>query len=230
MALRWFRTAATSAALAGLAVGSVACSGGSTTASSPSPSATSPSATALPSTLPTGGSASPSGPSAAPTSLPGGSGTAAAQPFGSQCSQLPDGGSNLADQPVITVLSRVPSLSQLASAINIAGLGDRLNSIGDITVFAPTDDAFRAVSSDRLGELLRNPSLLGNVLQYHVVRGKLTPQTVVGTHQTLEGANLTVAGSGTNLTVNGTVPVVCGNIQAANATVYVINQVLTPPS
>ena len=41
---------------------------------------------------------------------------------------------------------------------------------------------------------------------------------------------LTVAGSGEDFTVNGTAKVVCGNVQTANATVYIIDGVLLPPA
>jgi uncharacterized surface protein with fasciclin (FAS1) repeats len=55
---------------------------------------------------------------------------------------------------------------------------------------------------------------------------------------TLGGNEVTVEGSGEDFTVaaEGTVlgeteaGVICGNVQTANATVYIIDQVLTPPA
>jgi uncharacterized surface protein with fasciclin (FAS1) repeats len=47
--------------------------------------------------------------------------------------------------------------------------------------------------------------------------------------KTLEGGTVTAAGSGTSFTVNGA-KVVCGNVQTANATVYIIDTVLMPRS
>jgi uncharacterized surface protein with fasciclin (FAS1) repeats len=41
---------------------------------------------------------------------------------------------------------------------------------------------------------------------------------------------VTVEGSGEDFTVNGSAEVLCGNVQTANATVYIIDQVLTPPA
>jgi uncharacterized surface protein with fasciclin (FAS1) repeats len=46
---------------------------------------------------------------------------------------------------------------------------------------------------------------------------------------TLEGATVKPAMSGGNYTVNGA-DVVCGNVQTANATVYIISSVLMPAS
>ncbi len=46
---------------------------------------------------------------------------------------------------------------------------------------------------------------------------------------TLQGANVTVAGQGNALRVNNA-GVVCGGVPTANATVYMIDTVLMPPS
>ncbi|MGJ3558173.1 fasciclin domain-containing protein [Streptomyces sp. INA 01156] len=46
----------------------------------------------------------------------------------------------------------------------------------------------------------------------------------------MEGSKLTTSGSGTDFKVNGKANIVCGNIKAANATIYVIDTVLQPPS
>jgi uncharacterized surface protein with fasciclin (FAS1) repeats len=55
------------------------------------------------------------------------------------------------------------------------------------------------------------------------------PQNVDGVHKTLQGADLTVTGFGNNLRVNKA-SVVCGGVQTANATVYLIDTVLTSPA
>ncbi|MEU6711502.1 fasciclin domain-containing protein [Nonomuraea sp. NPDC046802] len=44
---------------------------------------------------------------------------------------------------------------------------------------------------------------------------------------TLQGGDLTVKGSGKNITVNQA-KLVCGDIQARNATIYIIDKVLMP--
>ena len=50
------------------------------------------------------------------------------------------------------------------------------------------------------------------------------------THKTLGGGTITVEGSGENFTVNGKAKVICGNVTTANATVYIIDDVLLPTS
>ena len=77
----------------------------------------------------------------------------------------------------------------------------------------------------------RSGRLLTTVLTYHVVAGPPDPRDA-GRHATptLQGGTLEVAGSGEDFTVNGTAKVVCGNVQTANATVYIIDGVLLPPA
>jgi uncharacterized surface protein with fasciclin (FAS1) repeats len=157
------------------------------------------------------------------------------QPFGSACASVPTTGagsfSGMATAPVATAASNNPALKTLVSAVTAAGLGDTLNTAKDITVFAPVDSAFAAMDQATLTSAMADPKgLLTKVLTYHVVQGRLTPAMLAGTHTTLEGGTLTVAGSGQDFTVNGKAKVVCGNVQTANATVYIIDGVLLPPA
>ena len=62
-----------------------------------------------------------------------------------------------------------------------------------------------------------------------MVPGQASPAQVVGTHKTVEGGDVTVTGSGSDLKVNDA-SVVCGGVQTANATVYMIDTVLMPPT
>jgi len=70
--------------------------------------------------------------------------------------------------------------------------------------------------------------MLTGILTYHVVSGRLAPEDLAGEHTTLQGEALTVTGSGEDFTVNDEAAVVCGNVQTANATVYIIDTVLMP--
>ncbi len=160
---------------------------------------------------------------------------AAAQPFGAGCASVPTDGAGsfegMATEPVASAASANPILSTLVAAVDAAGLVDTLNSAEDITVFAPSNDAFAKIPKADLDALLADKAALTTVLTYHVVPGKLSPDQVAGTHKTLQGEEVTVKGSGEDFTVGaGDAAVVCGNVQTANATVYVIDSVLMPPS
>jgi uncharacterized surface protein with fasciclin (FAS1) repeats len=159
----------------------------------------------------------------------------ASGPFGAACSAVPASGAGsldaLAQDPVATAASNTPELSTLVTAVTKADLVDTLNSAQGITVFAPTNDAFAAVPKPTLDKALGDPNgLLTTVLTYHVVQGQLAPDQLAGSHKTLQGGTLEVTGSGQDFTVNGNSGVVCGNIKTANATVYLIDQVLLPNS
>jgi len=155
-----------------------------------------------------------------------------AQPFGAACSAVPKDGkgsfAGMATDPVATAAGNNPVLSQLVGAVKEAGLVDTLNSAKDITVFAPTNDAFAAVPKSTMDAAMKDPKgLLTKVLTNHVVPGKLTPEQLAGDHKTLAGTTITVTGSGDSFKV-GQANVVCGNVQTANATVYIIDGVLLP--
>ena len=63
-----------------------------------------------------------------------------------------------------------------------------------------------------------------------MVGGTITPETLVGTHTTLQGCDLTVEGRRRRATPSTAPPhIICGNVQTANATVYIIDGVLLPP-
>jgi uncharacterized surface protein with fasciclin (FAS1) repeats len=159
----------------------------------------------------------------------------ASGPFGAACSAVPASGAGsleaLAQDPVATAAANTPQLSTLVTAVKKADLVNTLNSAQGITVFAPTNDAFAAVPKPTLDKALGDPKgLLTTVLTYHVVPGQLTPDQLAGSHKTLQGDTLQITGSGQDFTVNGNSSVVCGNIKTANATVYLIDQVLLPKS
>ena len=132
--------------------------------------------------------------------------------------------------PVATAASANPVLSTLVTAVKKAGLVDTLNSASGITVFAD-NAAFAKIPAATLSQVLANKAELTKILSYHVVAGRYTPsQLAAGTPlKTLEGATVTPALMGSTYEVNSA-DVVCGNVQTANATVYIINTVLMPPS
>jgi uncharacterized surface protein with fasciclin (FAS1) repeats len=173
--------------------------------------------------------------SSAPATAPSSDAMTSDQPFGAACSAVPESGKGsfdgMSQDPVATAASNNPVLSTLVSAVTQAKLVDTLNSAQDITVLAPTNDAFAAMDKATLNKAMADPKgLLSKVLTYHVLKGKIAPDQLAGTHASLEGADVTVMGSGDSFTVDGGAKIVCGNVQTANATVYLIDHVLLPKS
>jgi uncharacterized surface protein with fasciclin (FAS1) repeats len=166
--------------------------------------------------------------------------TAQAEMVGTGCSayaqQVPTGPGSvqgMAMDPVAVAASNNPMLTTLTKAISgqlnpQVNLVDTLNG-GQFTVFAPTDDAFAKIDPATIEKLKTDAPLLTSILTYHVVPGQTAPTRVVGTHKTVQGADVTVTGMGNDIKVNDA-SVVCGGVQTANATVYMIDTVLMPPA
>ena len=170
---------------------------------------------------------------AAPAATQPPAAAAAGKNLGPASSAVPPSGAGsfmgMAQDPVATAASNNPVLSSLVGAVKEAGLVDTLNSADGITVFAPTDAAFSALPKATLDAAMADPKgLLTSVLAYHVVEGRLSPEMLAGTHKTLQGGTIEITGSGESFKVNGQSSVVCGNVQTANATVYIIDNVLMP--
>lgn len=162
-----------------------------------------------------------------------GSTAMADKPFGPACSAVPASGAGsfdgMAQDPVATAASNNPALSTLVTAVKKAGLVDTLNSAQNITVFAPTNDAFAKIPKATLDKVLNDKEQLTKILTYHVVGQKLAPKDLEkGSFDTLEKSKLTTAGSGESYTVDDSAKVVCGNVRTANANVYIIDTVLMP--
>ncbi|ADB77325.1 fasciclin domain-containing protein [Geodermatophilus obscurus] len=185
----------------------------------------------------TGTGSSSSSPAAPETSTEMGTDTAAAEPFGEGCTAVPADGegsfTGMTDDPVATAASNNPVLSTLVQAVLQANLVDALNTAEDVTVIAPANPAFEAIPPDALQAVLADNTQLTAILTHHVIEGRLAPGELAGTHTTLNGDEVTIEGSGEAFTVARTVTgtpasVICGNVQTANATVYIVDQVLAP--
>jgi len=140
----------------------------------------------------------------------------------------------MAADPVATAASNNPLLTTLVKAVAgkvnpAVNLVNTLNS-AEFTVFAPVDSAFAKIDAATMTKLTTDGALLTKILTYHVVAGQLDATAVIGVHKTVEGGSVTVTGSGDNLKINGSASVICGNVKTKNATVYLIDTVLTPTS
>jgi uncharacterized surface protein with fasciclin (FAS1) repeats len=113
-----------------------------------------------------------------------------------------------------------------------AGLAGALTGRTKLTVFAPTDAAFKMVPKATLNKLLRNRAQLRRVLLYHVVAGDVKAAQVVGLRsaKTLAGPSVRIRIGGGNVFLNGSTRVVKTDIAASNGTIHVTNKVLLPPA
>ncbi|WP_254407294.1 fasciclin domain-containing protein [Streptomyces sp. GMY02] len=137
----------------------------------------------------------------------------------------------MATQPLVTAVAENTHLSTFVALVEKAKLAGKLNSAKDITVFAPTNDAFAKLSKSQLDQFRTNEAQLRRLLNYTVAEKKITPEQLPdGRFTTLEGSTLTTSGSGQSFKVDNTANIVCGDIATENATVYAVDTVLMPPS
>jgi uncharacterized surface protein with fasciclin (FAS1) repeats len=155
--------------------------------------------------------------------------------FGPACSSVPKTGAGsftgMATAPVATAASANPVLSTLVAAVKAAGLVDTLNSTKNITVFAPDNAAFAKIPAATLKSVLANKAELTKILTYHVAGARYTRAQLASgmAIKTLEGSDVMPSKMGSTYEINNA-HVVCGNVQTANATVYIIDTVLMPKS
>ncbi|MEM9588405.1 MAG: fasciclin domain-containing protein [Planctomycetota bacterium] len=122
----------------------------------------------------------------------------------------------------------------LVAAVKAAGLVDALSGDKQLTVFAPTDEAFAKLPKGTLESLLKpeNKDKLTAILTYHVVAGKVMAADVVkvDSAKTLQGSKINVMTTKDGVMLNKTTKVVKTDIACSNGVVHVIDSVLLPPS
>jgi uncharacterized surface protein with fasciclin (FAS1) repeats len=130
---------------------------------------------------------------------------------------------------VTDVIARNPQLTTLSQLIAAAGLDATLRGNGAFTVFAPSDEAFKAVPAATLAKLGSDKEALLAVLTYHVLPSKVMAADVPnGNAKSVQGANLALAKAGTFVTVEDAV-VQTPDLAATNGVVHIVDRVLTPP-
>jgi len=146
--------------------------------------------------------------------LLGGVGAAAAKP--------PSQGDTIVDVAVAA-----DGFDVLVAAVQEAGLVDTLSGNRQLTVFAPTDEAFNdaGITADNVGDV--DDEFLTNVLTYHVVPGRRKANSIVNADSvpTLNGAKVDVDGTDLN---GDQADIVDTNIEASNGFIHVIDGVLQP--
>jgi len=140
-----------------------------------------------------------------------------------------DGGDGEDASTITDLIVASDDFDALEQAVIAAGLDDDLAADGDMTVFAPTDDAFAALPEGTLDDLPEG--LLADLLLYHVTSGALDSGTVAGVEsiEMLNGDTVTVTVEDGDVFLNDTVKIEATDIEASNGVIHVIDAVLLPP-
>jgi uncharacterized surface protein with fasciclin (FAS1) repeats len=134
-----------------------------------------------------------------------------------------------APAPLADTLARDPQLSTFNRLVAQAGLTDELRAAGPVTVFAPSDDAFKAVPAKTMDALAADPAQLKAVLSYHIIDGRVAAADVKpGAAKTRQGASVNLAKAGSFVTVDDAV-VQQADVTATNGVAHIVDRVLMPP-
>ncbi len=129
---------------------------------------------------------------------------------------------------VADTIAKTPSLSTLNGLIESAGLTAALQAPGTFTVFAPNNDAFKAVKPATMEDLAKHPAKLKDLLTYHVVPSVAMAKDVKNsTVKALNGDPLALSKAGDFVTVENAA-VVQADIVATNGVIHIVDMVMTP--
>ena len=119
----------------------------------------------------------------------------------------------------------------LLAAVKEAGLVEALKEKGPITVFAPTDAAFKKLGDETIKKVLADKELLKKILLAHAVEGSVMAADVKKLDgkevKTLQGTSFKVEVKGDAVMIGGA-KVTAADLKAGNGVVHVIDTVLMP--
>lgn len=145
---------------------------------------------------------------------------------------------------IVANAAKAPNLTTLVSALQTAGLAERLQGAGPFTVFAPDNAAFEKIPAATREGLMQpaQKAALTKILTYHVVPGRLTAADIAAQAQanggtatltTVQGEKLAIkdAGGGKWTITDakgGTSTITQADVGQSNGVVHVIDTVLMP--
>jgi uncharacterized surface protein with fasciclin (FAS1) repeats len=138
-----------------------------------------------------------------------------------------------ASDNIPAVATKAGKFSTLLAAAKAAGLVDALSGDKDLTVFAPTDEAFGKLPKGTVESLLKpeNKEKLKAILLYHVVEGRVYSEDALKAKAaaTLQGGKVEITVKDGAAYVNGA-KILATDIDAGNGVIHVIDGVILPPA
>jgi uncharacterized surface protein with fasciclin (FAS1) repeats len=142
--------------------------------------------------------------------------------------------SSSADQSIDEIVRTNPSFELFNALLRVAEsrgiLAGQLAGSSDYTVFAPTDEALAAIPAATFKALVQpeNEDLLAQLLENHIVRGKVSSSDLAAKQvRALSGNPVAAQGGAGSLTI-GNARVVGADIQADNGIIHVVDQAILP--
>ncbi len=129
---------------------------------------------------------------------------------------------------VVDALAASPRFSTLVGALGTADLAATLDGLTDVTVLAPTNDAFDLLPDGLVASL--SGEALAPILLYHVLNVEAPESLVVTleTAETAEGGFIDIAIDDATVVIDGRVQVTFTDIETASGVIHVLDAVLVP--
>ncbi|NXB70485.1 BGH3 protein, partial [Donacobius atricapilla] len=130
------------------------------------------------------------------------------------------------------IIETEDSLETLRTAVAASDLSSLLESEGQYTLLAPTNEAFEKIPRETLTRILGDPEALRDLLNHHILKSAMCAEAIIAglTMETLEGTTLDVGCSGEELTLNGKPIIANKDVLATNGVVHFVNELLIPDS
>jgi uncharacterized surface protein with fasciclin (FAS1) repeats len=131
---------------------------------------------------------------------------------------------------LVDIATSKDDFSTLVTALQAADLVDTIKNSENITIFAPTNDAFAKLPAGTVEELLKpeNKEQLQGILTKHVLGTEVMSGDIaqgVSTVQTLSGESVTITKGDDGVSVNGA-SVIKADIDGSNGVIHVIDEVI----
>lgn len=154
--------------------------------------------------------------------------TATLSPTATSVITVPPGTAN-----VFRTISTIKGLETLNSAFITTNLVNELDvTTRTLTIFAPSNQAFLALPAGQRQAILGNPTLLRNILLYHVVVDRVTEANLVqfGRALTALGETVTVTRTANGQVRVNNATIIRPDVPASNGLIQVIDKLLIPTS
>jgi len=134
---------------------------------------------------------------------------------------------------IIDILRADGRFTIFLSLLEEAKLTQALAQTPNLTIFAPTDDAFRpAIANEKTKKFLySDPYIIPTILTTHITTGKLTLQDITSLTgiETLSGVELAIGlGEKSEIFIGAESQIIEGNLMGKNGIIHAINQVILP--
>uniref|UniRef100_A0A8C6VJB1 Transforming growth factor-beta-induced protein ig-h3 n=1 Tax=Naja naja TaxID=35670 RepID=A0A8C6VJB1_NAJNA len=133
---------------------------------------------------------------------------------------------------ILQVVEIEESLETLRTAVAAAGLNNLLDSEGQFTLLAPTNEAFEKIPKETLTRILGDPEALKALLNNHILKTAMCAEAIIAglSMETLEGHMLEVSCIGNQLILNGKSIIADKDVMATNGVIHMVNELLIPDS